>query len=120
MWVWTYYDGIFLCTLNFYLAAQGGGGVKPPNPPPPPVDPPLRDPHPHPLMELMQVLDNASWVLAWVAASVASTSSQPTLAKKRAKKTQICRDVDFFFLGGGIFLTPPPPSQSEKWIDAAV
>ena len=32
--------GVFLCTLNFYLAAQGGGGVKPPKPPPP-VDPPL-------------------------------------------------------------------------------
>ena len=34
MWVWTYYDGVFLCTLNFYLAAQGGGGFKPPKPPP--------------------------------------------------------------------------------------
>ena len=40
--------------------------------------------------------------------------------KKRAKKTQICRDVeDSFFWGGGIFLTPLP-SQSKKWIDAAV
>ena len=37
----TYYDGVFLCTLIFYLTAQGGGGVKPPKPPPPPVDPPL-------------------------------------------------------------------------------
>ena len=33
-------DGVFLCTLNFYLAAQGGGGgLNPLNPPP--VDPPL-------------------------------------------------------------------------------
>ena len=68
---------------------------------------------------------NASWALAWIAVSVASTSSQPTLAtKKRAKKTQICRDVEDLFLfilfgGGGIFLTPLP-SQSKKWIDAAV
>ena len=38
VWVWTYYDGVFLCTLNFYLAAQGGG-FKPPKPPP--LDPPL-------------------------------------------------------------------------------
>ena len=37
---------------------------------------------------------NTSWALASVAASVASTSSQPTLAKKkRAKKTQFCLDV---------------------------
>ena len=28
-------DGVFLCTLNFYLAAQGGGGLNPLNPPPP-------------------------------------------------------------------------------------
>ena len=37
MWVWTYYDGVFLCTLHFYLAAQGGGGggLNPLNPPPP-------------------------------------------------------------------------------------
>ena len=35
MWIWTYYDGVFLCTLNFYLAAQGGG-LNPLNPPPPP------------------------------------------------------------------------------------
>ena len=27
-------DGVFLCTLNFYLAAQGGGGgLNPPKPP---------------------------------------------------------------------------------------
>ena len=27
VWVWTYYDGVFLCTLIFFfLAAQGGGG----------------------------------------------------------------------------------------------
>ena len=36
MWVWTYYDGVFLCTLIFFffLAAQGGG-LNPLNPPPP-------------------------------------------------------------------------------------
>ena len=28
-------DGVFLCTLNFYLAAQGGGGLNPLTPPPP-------------------------------------------------------------------------------------
>ena len=43
VWVWTYYDDVFLCTWNFYLAAQGGGGgLNPLNPPFPPVDPPLK------------------------------------------------------------------------------
>ena len=28
-----YHYGVFLCTSHFHLAAQGGGGFKPPKPP---------------------------------------------------------------------------------------
>ncbi|XP_054630201.1 uncharacterized protein LOC129180119 [Dunckerocampus dactyliophorus] len=56
-----------------------------PQPPPPTLT----------LMEMTQVLNasQASSVLSEAASPVASISSQPTLARKRAKKTQFCLNV---------------------------